>query len=79
MRPVFDLVTKITEFKSCQELSSLNWFHFEELWFLLIIVRSSPILMLAWETTLGETDEKMANVIVVTDDQFCTSLLDRVG
>ena len=41
------------------ELSSLK-LHFENLWCLLIFVRSGPVLMSARVRTFGETDEKLA-------------------
>jgi hypothetical protein len=45
-RPLLELVTQITGDMSRQELWSANWFHFENLQYLLIIVSSGPMLML---------------------------------
>jgi hypothetical protein len=41
---------------SSQKLSSLNFFHFENLQCLLIIVRSGPVLMLAWVKTFANNN-----------------------
>jgi hypothetical protein len=58
------------------ELSSLNLFYFEKLLSFLIIVRSSPALMLALVGTFGKTDEKLATELDINKNQCCTSLLD---
>jgi hypothetical protein len=46
-RHVSELVIQMAGDISCQKLSSLNWFHFENLGCLLIIFRSNHMLMKA--------------------------------
>ncbi len=71
---ISELVTLTTEL-----YSSLNRFHLENLWCLLIIVRSGPVLMLARVWTYGETHEMLATKLDIADNQCCTSLSGRVG
>jgi hypothetical protein len=59
---------------SCQKLSSLNRFNFENLQCLLIIVRSGNILLKLGH--IGEMHEKLAIELNIADNQCCTSCSD---
>jgi hypothetical protein len=79
VRPVSELVTQMGGEKSCQKLSSLNRFHFQNFQCLLIIVRSGPVLMLVLVGAFGVTNEMLAPKLDIADNQYCTSLSARVG
>jgi hypothetical protein len=59
-KPVSELVTQRAGDESYHKLSGLNGFHFDNCW-VLIIVRSGPVLMLARVRTFGETDDKISH------------------
>jgi hypothetical protein len=57
--PVFELVTWIEGYMSCQKLSNQNEIHYENLAMFFINVRFSPMLKLNnFGTPMGKTDAK---------------------